>query len=103
MESTLLGLFLYDSDRGLTLDDGDPLGFDGFFEGETFEGFFHLEPTLFNLLRFFQLSVFRHSLLTQLYLHPIANRCYAEDRKRGHPFFGQPLVIYWLRGQDLNL
>ena len=69
MESTLLGLFLYDSDRGLTFNDGDPLRFDGLFEGEAFEGFFHLDPTLFNLLRFFQLSVFRHSLLTHPYLH----------------------------------
>ena len=102
MERTLLGLFLYDSDRRLIpndserrliLNDGDPLRFDGLFEGEAFKGFFHLDPTLFNLLRFFQLSVFRHSLLTHRYLHQSPKNSCAADRKRGYPFSDNPLLL----------
>lgn len=73
LERTLLGLFLDDCDRRLALHDGDRglspdnregLRFCGLLEGEAFQCFFHLEPTLFDVLRFLQFSVFRHSSLT---------------------------------------
>ena len=61
MKSTLLGLLLYDYDRGLILNYGDRLRFDGLLQGGGLHRFFQLEPTLFDVLRFFQLTVSRHS------------------------------------------
>ena len=63
LEDTLLGLFAcrghygcrrhrYDRDYGRRLDSSS------FLEREALQGFFHLEPTLFDVLRFFQLTVF---------------------------------------------
>jgi hypothetical protein len=48
----------------------------------------HLDTAFLDVLRFFQLTVFRHSRDTLPYLH---SRC-ARDRKRGYPIWITPLL-----------
>ena len=56
-------------------------------KGEAFQCFLHLDPPLFDILRFFQLTVFRHSRITS-------------HGKRGYPFRITPYYFLW--GQDLS-
>jgi len=84
-------LFLHDAERGLVGNDGERLRSGRLLEGEAFKCFFHLEPTLFDVLRFFQLAVFRHACFTRLRLRQ-SQKNHVRRRKKGPSVLDDPLL-----------